>query len=111
MKQAATFLSGAWEEYGAPDGEPVNDPHPAAWPRNLPAPSLVKSTWQAGKWPRDAWGAEPGEQGSRVPVEIAAEWIAERVAGGEGVALTLGPRLVGVAEFPAKAAPTLTTSA
>ena len=111
VKQAATFLSGAWEEYGAPDAEPGNDPHPAAWPRNLPAPSLVKSTWLTGKWPRDAWGAEPGEQGSRVPVEIAAEWTAERVAGGEGAALSSGLRLVGAAEFPAKAAPTLTTSA
>lgn len=80
VKQAATFLSGAWEEYGAPDGEPVNDAHPAAWPRNLPAPSLVKSTWQAGKWPRDAWGAEPGADGCRVPRAIAAEWMAERAS-------------------------------
>jgi len=80
VKQAATFLSGAWEEYSAPDGEPVNDPRPAAWPRNLPAPSLVKSTWQAGKWPRDAWGAEPGADGCRVPRAIAAEWIAERAS-------------------------------
>lgn len=110
VKQAATFLSGAWEEYGAPDAESGNDPHLAAWPRNLPAPSLVKSTWQAGKWPRDAWGAEPGEQGSRVPAEIAAEWMAER-ASAAGVALTSGLRLVGAAEFPVKATSALTTSA
>lgn len=80
VKQAATFMSGTWEEYGgAPDGEPGSAP-PAAWPRNLPAPSLVKSTWQAGKWPRDAWGAEPGADGCRVPRAIAAEWMAERAS-------------------------------
>lgn len=80
VKQAATFLSGTWEEYGGePNADPGNAP-PAAWPRNLPAPSLVKSTWQAGKWPRDAWGAEPGADGCRVPRAIAAEWIAERAS-------------------------------
>ena len=81
VKQAATFLSGTWEEYGgASQAEPRANPDLAAWPRNLPAPSLVKSTWQAGKWPRDAWGAEPGADGCRVPRAIAAEWMAERAS-------------------------------
>lgn len=83
VKQAATFLSGTWEEYasGSADGQAQAETLPPAWPLNLPAPSLVKSTWSAGRWPRDVWGAEPGEPGSRVPASIAAEWAADRASG------------------------------
>ncbi|MDF2620224.1 MAG: hypothetical protein K0S00_2883 [Xanthobacteraceae bacterium] len=70
VKQAATFLSGAWEEYGeAPNAiaaSPASAPAlPPDWPHNLPHPDRVRDAMSRRLWP-GTWGAPPGQPGCRL---------------------------------------------
>lgn len=70
VKQAATFLSGAWEEYGAaPDAiaaSPASAPAlPPDWPHDLPHPDRVRDAMSRRLWP-GSWGAQPGQPGCRL---------------------------------------------
>lgn len=69
VKQAATFLSGAWEEYGvvsdaaaSPSSAPALPPD---WPHDLPHPDRVRDAMSRRQWP-GSWGAQPGQPGCRL---------------------------------------------
>lgn len=74
VKQAATFLSGTWQDY-LPSGQ--QEPKPASppenWPTNLPAPDRVRAAWKTGRW-ADVWGPPPDQSGCRVPAAILQTW-------------------------------------
>jgi len=67
VKQAATFLSGTWKEYGPSSQSASAKPTslPADWPNGIPAPDRVRDAWSRGQWPGQ-WGPRPGETGCRL---------------------------------------------
>ncbi len=71
VKQAATFLSGAWKEYGPSDQPASAKPTslPPGWPNGLPAPDRMQDAWSRGQWPGQ-WGPRPRRD--RMPAVVVS---------------------------------------